>query len=65
LGTRIHEACYQVAELHANLPVKYRHVDRRSIRQFCKEHGIRRDQKPGERSARDDDSRKLRTSRED
>lgn len=40
---------YQVGELHANLPVKYRHVDRRAIRQFCKEHDIRRDQKPGER----------------
>ena len=40
---------YQVGELHAKLPVKYRHVDRRSIRQFCKEHGIRRDQRPGER----------------
>lgn len=43
---------YQVGELHASLPVKYRRVDRRSIRQFCKEHGIRRDQKPGERPAR-------------
>jgi len=40
---------YQVGELHDNLPVKYRHVDRRSIRQFCKEHDIRRDQRPGER----------------
>ena len=56
---------YQVAELHANLPVKYRQVDRRSIRQFCKEHCIRRDQKPGERSARNDDSGTLKTSRED
>jgi len=56
---------YQVGELHANLPVKYRHADRRSIRQFCKEHGIRRDQKPGERSARADDSGALRTNRDD
>ena len=47
---------YQVGELHANLPVKYRHVDRRAIRQFCKEHGIRRDQKPGERPAGTADS---------
>jgi len=47
---------YQVGELHANLPVKYRRVDRRSVRQFCKEHGIRRDQKPGERPALADDS---------
>ncbi len=47
---------YQVSELHANLPVKYRHVDRRAIRQFCKEHGIRRDQRPGERPALADGS---------
>ena len=56
---------YQVGELHANLPVKYRHADRRSIRQFCKEHGIRRDQKPGERAAPADDSGALRTNRDD
>lgn len=56
---------YQVGELHANLPVKYRHTDRRSIRQFCKEHGIRRDQKPGERPAPADDSGVLRTNLDD
>ena len=47
---------YQVGELHGNLPLKYQHVDRRAIRQFCKEHGIRRDQKPGERPVLADDS---------
>jgi hypothetical protein len=56
---------YQVGELHAKLPPKYRRVDRRSIRQFCKEHGIRRDQKPGERPAPADDSGALGTNRDD
>jgi hypothetical protein len=56
---------YQVGELHANLPVKYRHVDRRAIRQFCKEHGIRRDQRPGERPALADDSGSLKARRDD
>jgi hypothetical protein len=55
---------YQVGELHANLPVKYRHVDRRSIRQFCRENGIRRDQRPGERPAVADESGALKKSRD-
>lgn len=40
---------YQVAELCAALPQKYRGLDRRQIRRFCQRHGIRRDTKPGER----------------
>ena len=38
---------YKVGELHRSLPAKYRHVDRREIRDFCRRHGIRRDQRPG------------------
>ena len=39
--------CYKVGELHRSLPAKYRHVDRREVRDFCRRHGIRRDQRPG------------------
>ncbi|HWA09456.1 MAG TPA: hypothetical protein VG838_08415 [Opitutaceae bacterium] len=38
---------YQVAELQAGLPPKYRHVELRLIRSFCQRHGIRRDTNPG------------------
>ena len=40
---------YQVAELQAGLPPKYRHVKPRLIRRFCQRHDIRRDTNPGER----------------
>lgn len=43
------KARYQVAELKAGLPPKYRGVDRKLIRRFCQLHGIRRDTAPGER----------------
>jgi hypothetical protein len=38
---------YKVGELHRSLPAKYRHVDRREVRDFCRRHDIRRDQRPG------------------
>jgi len=38
---------YQVAELQAGLPAKYRHVTQRLIRRFCQRHDIRRDTNPG------------------
>jgi len=38
---------YPVRELRANLPVKMRGVNRRSVRHFCQRHGIRRDTTPG------------------
>jgi hypothetical protein len=41
--------CYQVADLQAGLPHRYRHFDRRLIRRFCQLHGIRRDTRPGRR----------------
>ena len=39
--------CYRVDELYRSLPPKYRHVDRREVRDFCRRHGIRRDRSPG------------------
>ena len=39
--------CYKADDLHRSLPTKYRHVDRRELRRFCRRHGIRRDQRPG------------------
>ena len=38
---------YKLGELHDSLPAKYRHVDRRELRDFCQRHGIRRDQRAG------------------
>jgi hypothetical protein len=38
---------YKLGELHHSLPAKYRHVDRRELRDFCQLHGIRRDQRAG------------------
>jgi hypothetical protein len=38
---------YRLGELHESLPAKYRHVDRRELRDCCVYHGIRRDQKAG------------------
>lgn len=38
---------YKLGELHESLPAKYREVDRRELRDFCRRHGIRRDQKSG------------------
>jgi hypothetical protein len=40
-------ACYKLGELHGSLPAKYRHVDRRELRDFCQRHGIRRDPRSG------------------
>jgi len=41
------QACYRVSELRDHLPVKFRRVDRKLIRKFCREHGIRRDTQAG------------------
>jgi hypothetical protein len=38
---------YKLGELHDSLPAKYRHVDRRELRDFCQRHGIRRDPRSG------------------
>lgn len=38
---------YRVSELHAQLPAKYRGVDRKTIREFCQAHGIQRDVRAG------------------
>jgi len=38
---------YKLGELHESLPAKYRHVDRRELRDFCQRHGIRRDPTAG------------------
>jgi hypothetical protein len=38
---------YRLGELHDSLPAKYRHVDRRELRDFCQRHGIRRDPRAG------------------
>ena len=38
---------YRLGELHDCLPAKYRHVDRRELRDFCQRHGIRRDPRAG------------------
>jgi hypothetical protein len=40
-------AYYRLGELHESLPAKYRHVDRRELRDFCQRHGIRRDPRAG------------------
>ena len=39
--------CYKVGELHRSLPPKYRRVDRGEVRNLCRRHGIRRDQRAG------------------
>lgn len=41
------QACYRVSELSDHLPVKFRLVDRKAIRKFCRDHGIRRDARAG------------------
>jgi len=38
---------YKLGELHDGLPAKYRQVDRRELRDFCRRHGIRRDPRAG------------------
>jgi hypothetical protein len=38
---------YKLGELHESLPAKYRHVDRRELRDFCQCHGICRDKRAG------------------
>ena len=43
--------CYRVGELRDNLPVKYRELDRKDIREFCTKYGIRRDSRAGEQPA--------------
>ena len=51
------QPCYRVGELHDHLPAKFRRmrrngnpwVARQEIRKFCEKHGIRRDQRAGQR----------------
>jgi hypothetical protein len=41
------QASYRMRELHRHLPVKFRHLPCKKIREFCIKHGIRRDARAG------------------
>ena len=41
------QSCYRVSELRDHLPTKFHGVDRKTIREFCRQHGIRRDVRAG------------------